>query len=564
VLRFKVTEDGNYIKLIDFSLNSERTALFSFFKKKSKAASFNVLVDRGIWDGFDHFITKDSKIAIGLWKEIYNFSEKMGYDCEIEGIDAYLNLNLSKEKYDLFVKKLLDGIIDERGNPIVPRDYQAEGAYRALKYKFSTQELATSAGKTLIFYIFNSVLKAKGIINQEEKSLIIVPNVSLVGQTAEKFEMYSNGVVSWKVATIGGDDKFDQQKFEESDILITTYQSLINFHPDSLESKLVTLNKKLNKAKEEEKESLQNQIVNLRKKILWAKNYNIFAKFSVVNIDETHKSRGNSIQEILVSCLNWKYRLGLSGTVKIDEKYSDFYRVQENVGPLVMVLSAKHLTDHGYSPNIEIKVLQLKYDEADPKIQKYWSLKETGKSMYNSPKDFGRDMLAIEKDIIFESQERLNLINNLVKKLGKNTLILFSDIKNEYGKKIYQKLLEWNPNTFYIDGEVKSQERDSYKNTMEAQDDVIIVASFGTFSTGIDLKNVHHIIFAESTKAEITIRQSIGRGMRKLAGKIKVIIWDLVDLLDGYMVKHGEVREQIYKDQKFKVTKNKVDLTKNT
>jgi len=184
--------------------------------------------------------------------------------------------------------------------------------------------------------------------------------------------------------------------------------------------------------------------------------------------------------------------------------------------------------------------------------------------MYNSPKDFGRDMLAIEKDIIFESQERLNLINNLVKKLGKNTLILFSDIKNEYGKKIYQKLLEWNPNTFYIDGEVKSQERDSYQNIMESQDDVIIVASFGTFSTGIDLKNVHHIIFAESTKAEITIRQSIGRGMRKLAGKIKVIIWDLVDLLDGYMVKHGEVREQIYKDQKFKVTKNKVDLTKNT
>lgn len=562
MLRFKVTSDNKFIELIEFDLNSEKNDLFNFFKKKSKLAEFNTLVDRGIWDGFDHFITKDSKISIGLWKEIYNFSERYGYDCEIEGLTDTLNLSLDRTKYDQFVTKLLDGILDEKGNPIVPRDYQSEGAFRALQYKFCTQELATSAGKTLIFYIFNSVLKAKGIINPEQKALVIVPNVSLVGQTAEKFEMYSNGVVSWNVATIGGDDKFDIAKFEESDILITTYQSLINFHPSFLESKLTTLNKKLNKAKKEDKESLQNQIVNLRKKILWAKSYNIFSKFSVVNIDETHKSRGNSIQEILISCSNWKYRLGLSGTVKIDEKYSDFYRVQENVGPMVMVLSAKHLIDHGYSPNIQIKVLQLKYDVSDSKIQKYWALKKDGKSMYSNPKDFGRDMLAIEKDIIFESKERLDLISNLVKKLGKNTLILFSDVKNEYGKRIHQKILEWNTNTFYIDGGVDSSDRDSYKSIMESQDDVIIVASFGTFSTGIDLKNVHHIIFAESTKAEITIRQSIGRGMRKLAEKLKVIIWDLVDLLDGYMIKHGETREKIYKDQKFKVDKKTIDLIK--
>lgn len=562
MLTFEITQDRKFIKLTEFNLNSEKTDLFNFFKKKSKLAEFNPLVDRGVWDGLDHFITKDGKIAIGLWKEVYSFAEKYGYDCEIIGLSDHLNLTLDRSKYDQFVEKLLDGVTDERGNPISPRDYQAEGAFRALKYKFCTQELATSAGKTLIFYIFNSILKAKGVINPEAKALIIVPNVSLVGQTAEKFELYSNGVVSWKVSTLGGDDKFNQEKFESSDILITTYQSLINFHPSFLESKLSSLNKKLNKAKKDEKESLQNQIVKLRNKILWAKSYNIFSKFSVLNIDETHKSRGNSIQEILISCSEWKYRFGLSGTVKIDEKYSDFYRVQENVGPLVMVLSAKHLTDNGYSPNIQIKVLRLKYNESDPKIQKYWALKKDGKSMYTSPKDFGRDMLAIEKDIIFESKERLDLISTLVKKLGKNTLILFSDVKNEYGKRIYSKLLEWNTNTFYIDGSVESSDRDSYKNIMEDQDDVIIVASFGTFSTGIDLKNVHHIIFAESTKAEITIRQSIGRGMRKLAGKVKVIIWDLVDLLDGYMVRHGEARESIYRDQKFKVTKNQVDLTK--
>jgi uncharacterized protein (TIGR02466 family) len=106
-------------------------------------------------------------------------------------------------------------------------------------------------------------------------------------------------------------------------------------------------------------------------------------------------------------------------------------------------------------------------------------------------------MLAIEKGIIFDSKERLDFINDLVKKFGKNSLILFSDVKNGYGKMIQSKLLEWNPNTFYIDGEVDSKERDKFKDILESQDDVILVASFGTFATGIDSKNLHHIILAD-------------------------------------------------------------------
>jgi len=563
VLKFKIIENGNFIKLDEFDLNIERNDLFKYFRKKSKKAAFNVMVDRGIWDGYDSFITKDGRIAIGLWKELENFSKVTGHECLIDGIEKHISLSLNREKYDALVDRLLEGVIDERGNPIVPRDYQVEGAYRALKYRFCTQELATSAGKTLIFYIYNSILKMGGVISAEnKKSLIIVPNVSLVGQTAEKFEMYSNGEVTWKVSTIGGDDKFDEDLFESSDILITTYQSLINFHPASINSKLINLNKKYNKAKKEDREALQKQIDRLKEKIKWAKEYDIFSKFSVVNIDETHKSRGNSIQEILVSCTNWKYRFGLSGTVKIDESFSDYFKVQENVGPLVMVLSAKHLIDNGYSPNIKIKIVDLKYDESQESIQKYWHLKENGKSMYNNPKDFGRDMLALERNIIFESKERLNFISSLVQKLEKNTLILFSDVKNEYGKQIQSKLLEWNPQVYYIDGEVDSTDRDRYKDVMEKNDGVVIVASYGTFSTGIDLKNVFHIIFAESTKAEITIRQSIGRGMRKLAEKNKVIIWDLVDQLNGYMVKHSEVREEIYLDQSFEVKHQEIDLAK--
>jgi len=518
VLKFKVTHDKKFIKLVETTLNQERNSLFSFFKRKSKKAAFNVLVDRGIWDGMDSFITKDGEVAVGLWKEIYNFCDKYNYSCEIEGADGFVNESISKELYLKYISNLLEGVIDEHGNQIIPRDYQVEGAFRAVKYKFCTEELATSAGKTLIFYMYNSFLRDGGKINKENKSLIIVPNISLVGQTADKFRMYAKPGKEWNVLSIGGKDKFTEEKFNTAEVVISTYQSLVNLPIE------------------------------------------VFSKFSVVQVDEVHTSRGNSIRDILLSCINWEYRLGLSGTVKIDESFSDFFRIQETVGPLVMVLSAKHLIDNGYSPNIKIEMVRLKYDESNQSIQKYWHLKETGKAMYNNPKDFGRDMLAIEKGIIFESKERLDYISDLCREVNKNTLILFSDVKNGYGKMIQAKLLEWNKNTFYIDGEVDSLNRDQFKAVLEAQNEVIIVASYGTFATGIDSKNLHHIILAESIKAEITLRQAIGRGMRKLAEKNKVIVWDIIDELDGYSIRHAKVRKEIYKEQKFQVSESIVSL----
>ena len=75
----------------------------------------------------------------------------------------------------------------------------------------------------------------------------------------------------------------------------------------------------------------------------------------------------------------------------------------------------------------------------------------------------------------------------------------------------------------------------------------------GTFATGIDLKNVHHIVFVESTKAEITIRQAVGRGMRFLIGKNVVVIWDIIDDLRGYSMSHSETRLEIYKSQEFEI-----------
>lgn len=566
MLKFKLDIDPNYIKLDSFELNLEKTQLYNFFKKKSKASEFNILVERGIWDGMDHFMTKDDRIPIGLWRELLNFKKKTHIEVDIQWIEDTLNLDLDKTEFDQFVLNLFNGIKTDKGEPFHPRDYQLEGAYRAIKYRFCCQELATSAGKTSIFYTFNSYLNHKGIIGGDSKALLIVPNISLINQTVEAFKQYSNGLVDWKIQTLGGDSgEFDFGKFLESNILITTYQSLVNLVPQCLEKKLAEHLKK--KPKKGEVEKLARETMRLKEKIEEAKTMNILGYFKVVNVDEAHKSRGESISIILENCKGWQYRLGLSGTMKLNEQYSDFFKMQQNVGPLVMMLDAKFLIDNQYSPEVKIKRVFLEYDPKDPTVFQYLQIQEDKelrkkvKDQFQDPKAFGKYMLDIEKKIIFETPARIEFISNLVSKLKKNTLILFSDIKNQYGVNIAERIHSWNQNTFYIDGETVSLDRDKYKAIMEKEEGTVIVASYGTFATGIDLKNVFHIIFAESTKAEITIRQAIGRGMRALKGKHEVVVWDIIDDLKGYSIKHSESRLDIYKEQKFNILgENRVKL----
>jgi len=267
-------------------------------------------------------------------------------------------------------------------------------------------------------------------------------------------------------------------------MVISTYQSLINFEEKSLDSQLTTAVKKklklekLKKPKEKELEKAVNKVSNLKEKIEYSKKFRMFESYSVVNVDETHKSRGSSISNIISACENWRYKLGLSGTARVSEEYSDFYKIQEKVGPLVMTLSAKHLIDHGYSPNVAIRMVYLNYNKDNKAAQEYIKMRKNSdeiKRMYKDTKEYGREMLTLEKGIIFESQERLDLMSRMIQKFGKNTLILFSDIKNEYGKNICKKLQEWNRDTYYIDGGIESEQRDEYKDAMEKLHEYTII-----------------------------------------------------------------------------------------
>lgn len=557
MIKFELTKDNRYLKVTECNFQSHLTDLKMYFTKKSPDGDFNAQVDAGLWDGMDHFLSKDGKIPVGLWREVWNFSKSLNIPVEFN-VNSIIDKEFNKERYDKFVTALFKGILTDKGEPFYPRDYQYEGAYRALKYRFCCEELATSSGKTAIFYIYLSYIKFIKKISSERKAILIVPNVSLVGQTYNAFKQFQNGLVEWNIMKIGGKDDFDPDSFKSCDLIITTYQSMLNLVPSCIEAKIENLIMKPLK-KEADREKRAGDLTKLKKRLNAMKVADICSTIGVVTVDESHKSKSNSIGKIIESCVNWEYRLGLSGTMKIKEDYSDFFMMQERTGPLVMTLSAKFLIDKGYSPKVKIKQVFLEYDIPNPTKDNYVAIQTDKdrrnkiKNQFRRPQDFGKNMLEIEKGIIFDSEERHEFITRFIKKLGKNTLIMFTDIKNEYGKTIVENIKKWNEHTYYIDGGVDTDDRDDYKKQMESRNDVILVCSYATFATGIDIKNVYHIVFVESIKSEITVRQAVGRGMRFLAEKNEVIIWDIIDNLYGYSVRHSEDRMEIYTQQQFEI-----------
>jgi superfamily II DNA or RNA helicase len=154
--------------------------------------------------------------------------------------------------------------------------------------------------------------------------------------------------------------------------------------------------------------------------------------------------------------------------------------------------------------------------------------------------------------------------------LKKLSVVLFSDIKNDYGRNVYNWLREnTEKNIHYIDGSTEADKRDFFKKKMETDENVILVASIGTFSEGIDILNLHNIYIVESSKSEIIVRQILGRGMRLMNGKDKITVFDFSDNFQygsnqwqkkNYLLRHADERRKIYKEKNFPYKLFKVKL----
>ena len=270
-----------------------------------------------------------------------------------------------------------------------------------------------------------------------------------------------------------------------------------------------------------------------------------FEQFDFVLGDEAHQFKAKSLTTILSGCVNAKYRIGTTGT--LDGTQTHKLVLEGLFGPVYKATSTADLIDKGQLASFKIKCLILKHPESVCKMARSWD--------YNQ-----------ELEYIVMNTARNDFIRNLALSLNGNTLILFQFVE-KHGKSLYANIKEHakNRHVFFVFGGTDVEIRESVRAITEKERDAIIVASYGTFSTGVNIRNLHNIIFASPSKSRIRNLQSIGRGLRIGDNKDEAVLFDISDdfrigKYTNYTLKHFVDRVRIYDDEKFKYKFYNIEL----
>lgn len=515
MIKATLSTDNKWLK-IESNSAYELSQLQLYFTKKVnnwyvlKKKNPNIQVD-------EYFMNSYYIIPVGLWRELVKVCHQYSYTLNIDGVSERIcDGALTKEKFDKFVDDLF------AGSKIKLRQYQREAAFYSLYYRRACIEVSTSGGKTMIAYLIFKYLKdVCGI----KHVLFITPSTNLTTQSKNKFLLYEklcNREPDWTYLEIfSGAKKKKNERYDE-DIIFGNYQSLRN------------------------------------------KKHDFFTKYSVVINDEAQHGVCTSIRTIFGKCTNAYYKIGMSGTLPAEDSYDSFV-LQSNIGPYVYKYVSRELIKEGYATPVHVCAICLNYLDDERKNALY-NLRKLKKTQNDNDPDEGMRLLNMEKDLARSSEARFHYICDMLKKTTKNTLVIFTDVQNKYGWRIYSNVKEFsNKNVYYIDGDVSPKDRESMIDAMEndLSGNTIIVASIGCFSEGIDICNLWNIFLVETTKSDGMLRQILGRGMRQFEGKEKTMFIDFVDdyryynqnnvdyFTENYLFRHGMGRKQIYEDKGF-------------
>ena len=254
-----------------------------------------------------------------------------------------------------------------------------------------------------------------------------------------------------------------------------------------------------------------------------------FERFSVIIGDEAHQFKSKSLVSIMTKLYDTKYRYGFTGT--LDGTQTHKWVLEGLFGPSYKIINTKELQEKGYLAKLNIRVLLLKHD----------------------PTAF--DTYQDEIEFLITHKKRNNFIKNLAHDLKGNTLILYSRVAT-HGEVLYDIINKVERKIFFVHGGVDVEERESVRQITEKESDAIIIASFGTFSTGINIKNLHNVIFASPSKSRIRTLQSIGRVLRKSKDKLNATLYDIADdckkgSKQNYTLNHLIERIKYYNEEKF-------------
>ncbi len=257
--------------------------------------------------------------------------------------------------------------------------------------------------------------------------------------------------------------------------------------------------------------------------------------------DEAHLFKSKSLTGIMEKLHNAKYRFGFTGT--LDGTKTHKWVLEGLFGACEKVTKTDDLIKKGHLSNLRIKILVCKHE-------------------YQYFEDYHQEM-----EFIVTNNKRNNLIKNLVSDIEGNTLVLFNYVE-KHGEPLYELIntsVDDNRKVFFVHGSVDTEDREEVRKITEQENNAIIIASYGTFSTGINIKRLHNIIFASPSKSRIRNLQSIGRVLRKGEGKEIATLYDIADDISSntkqnYTLRHLQERIKIYQEENFKYEIIKVNL----
>ena len=269
-----------------------------------------------------------------------------------------------------------------------------------------------------------------------------------------------------------------------------------------------------------------------------------FEQFGMVVGDEAHLFKAKSLTSILSKLHLCKYRFGLTGT--LDGMQTHRLILEGLFGSLNRVVTTKELIDKKTLAEFKIKSLVLTYPEDECKLVKDMKYQD-------------------EIDYIVTHTKRNEFIRDLTLNLKGNTLVLFQFVE-KHGDVLYDMISNaTKQKTFYIQGKTETADRESVRAITEKEKDAIIVASFGTFSTGINIRNLHNIVFASPSKSRIRTLQSIGRGLRRGDNKSHATLFDIADDFTykskrNFTLNHFVERINIYNEEQFDYETTRIKL----
>ena len=331
------------------------------------------------------------------------------------------------------------------------------------------------------------------LLPEDKKILIVVPTTSLVLQMFNDFQDYSSKDV-WDADKNCHIIYSGMDKDTSKRVIISTWQSLY------------TLPEKY------------------------------FEKFGGIFGDEAHLYKAKSLTGIMSKLKNCNIRIGTTGT--LDDSQTHRLVIEGLFGGVFRATSTRTLIKQKLLSNIHIDCINLTYSAED--------LQETKRMKYQD-----------EIKWIVSNPQRNEFISNLANNVKTNTLILFNYV-DLHGKPLYNAIKEKckGRKVFFIYGGTDTEQREEIRNVVDLEKDAILIASYGTCSTGINIKNIHNIIFASPSKSVIRVLQSIGRGLRVTKTKNTMKLYDISDDLRykkyiNHTMRHLDERLKIYNREKF-------------